>query len=929
MRQTLGISLLLLLSGGCLSTPPITPQLSADADPFRFALSNPFTPPEKIGSEWAQAPTQGNAPDHDGVSTLPVSSPVEAADSATNQLSGAAASTPSPGIDSMPLQGEEGDEFQYESNIVPAITVAELENLLSQSLWVQNLDLVNTLDTGRRPNSSGISPEERKRRDQLRLLNMSPQERARQQNQQYDYVDGSASEWRWMHRGVDRLSATTPPEQRQIAVVFLRDQKYINDPKYRTLRANTAILLGRDGGNSNVAKFLLQLVRDNRTDSKTRCAAIEVLGHMATVTVDDLIPILDDVKERKIETTDRKTGETSQQQFIGDTEIWTELLTAIAEKIDPWEHVCFLEPFYASNSAIRYETAKIWRRKSLQKRPSGTLPEKFLEIAHRESNPMVRTEIIRTLGAWSVPDLFSILEADLNHSVADVRNAAMQALADVRSQEAVPIIKDQLRETNGVTRAAAVSALRKLGAFDEVFKCIDDKDSRVRVEVAQAFGERRNPQTVAFAKSYLKSDRVEVQLATIEAIGGWSIDESGQMLFIAAKSQFSNVRRRATEILAQNGIAYPGFDPDDRPANQTAQYEGLVHIFRELVGVDPNSVEESGTQSPDLPAVASEDFALTEVRRCLDDWQDKTLSSNERQLIQRRLAAHGRRLMPLIDHLLTEENRSIPETLDRVFAEVEPMFVEIEKLRLGDTVAKQKAARELSQLGKANSPPKIAAKRIIDLAVREDDPLVLTSLLAALQNADPELVCELARMLLRSQVVPLRKEACKMLAEFGTGEDVALLRDALRDPSREVVRESLSAIDALSTPEDVDVSVVEALKAMLLQSEPYLQTDTAATLHRLGRSEGTDALRRLAASNDNRLKLYVVRTISDLEDSAFVPILLSFLDDGNGSIKTEALKGLPRAVGQDIGQAGLNPYADVARTQQQIEHWKAWAKEHR
>jgi len=166
-----------------------------------------------------------------------------------------------------------------------------------------------------------------------------------------------------------------------------------------------------------------------------------------------------------------------------------------------------------------------------------------------------------------------------------------------------------------------------------------------------------------------------------------------------------------------------------------------------------------------------------------------------------------------------------------------------------------------------------------------------------------------------------------MLTEFGTGEDVPLLREALRDSSRDVVREALLAIDALSTAGSVDASIIEALKTMLLQGDAVLQTDTAATLHRLGRSEGTEALRRLAVTNDNRVKLYVVQTIAALEDPAFVPLLLRFLDDGNGSVRNEALKGLPKAAGQDIGRAGLNPHSEVSQTQQQIERWKAWGRE--
>jgi len=908
VRKFIGISLLLLL-GGCLTAPNV-PKMPGDAEPFRFNLSkNSFAPPNQPFFDSFDTP----APDSPLYAT-PSGDPIEYEFVFV--------------FDALP-----DDEFQFESGVIPKITIAEQRELLSPNQWVQNLALINMMDAGRIPSRSDISLEDRQRRDQINRLNMSEQERLRRQNQQLDYIDGSLSDWRWMHRGVDRLYVTLP-EHRECTTVFLRDRKYIDDPKYRTLRANAAILLGRDG-HPGVANFLLQLVRDERTPINIRCAAVEVLGLMPTVTADDLIPLLDYVREREVERMDRRTGEVRQQQDLGITEIWSELLIAIAEKIDPWEHSCFLEPFHANNSTIRLENARIWRRQSLQRQPTGELPEAFLEIARRENNPMVRVEIIRTLGAWRVPDLFSILETDLRHRVADVRNAAMQALAEARSQEAIPIIRDQLRDSNGTNRAVAVSALRRLGEFDEVLRLASDQDFRVRVEVAQAFAERRTPQTATLAKSFL-SDRAQVQLATVEAIGSWSIDESGPLLLIGARSQFSDVRRRATEILAQRGISYPNFDPDDRPINQTRQYDELVHVFREMVGVDPKNIdwEDTGDSAPgtsairQVSAIVPEDFALTEVRRCLDDWQDRTLPQSERELIQRRLAAHGRRLMPLIDHLMTVENRSIPESLDRVFAEVEPMFGEIERLRTGNTATKQQAARELARLGATNSPPNIVAQRIIDIASRENDPTVLTQLLSALRNADPELVCELARPLMQSESAAVRRLACEMLAQFGTAEDAALLREALRDPNREVVRGALSAIDALFARVDADDSAVaEALRAMLLQGDQILQTDVAATLHRLGRSEGTDALRRLAATNDNRVKLYVVRTISELEDPAFVPILLRFLDDGNGSIRTEALRGLPRAVGEDIGRVGLNPHSDVAQTQQQIERWKAWARE--
>ena len=892
-RITLGISLLLFF--GCQSTVPTMQRLD-DLDPFRFA---PSTPP-LVQHFDAPLPAADIPPDEPVIAALPPEPPEE------------------------PPQ----EEFVFEPEVPAPLSEAELVNLLLPDQWIKNLALINWLDSGRKRNLTETSLADRQRRDSMNLLNMSQADKVKRQHQKFDYVDGSASDWRWMHRGVDQLSSM-PPERRATEV-FWRNKKY-NVPQYKILRANTAILLGRDG-NPAVKRGLLQLVQDNTVSVSLRCAATEVLGRMSTTTADDLIPILDTVKDRIVETMDRRTGESTQQRQPGNTEVWEELLTAIAEKIDPWEHDCFIEPLYAPTSDIRIAAAKIWRKQSLQKSPKGILPEKFLEIAKRETNPMVRVEIIKTLGVWHVPDLFTFLENDLRHHTADIRNAAILALADARCQEAIPMVKDQLRDSVGANRAAAVSALRKLGAFDEVFKLVNDQDPLVRVEVAKAFSERCTSQTATFAAAYVSERNAKVQSATIEAVGGWSIEESGPLLLTAAKSFDAGVRCRATEMLTQRGVSCPDFNPEDRPENQTAQYRELVALFTESVGVDPmldvsgnkerpaanqlNQTKQASVQQ--VSATVPEDSALTAIRRCLDDWSDRTLPQEERQLIQRRLAAHGQRLMPMIDHLMTVEKRNIPESLDRVFAEVDPMFQEIEKLKSDDLTAKQRAANELARLGAAGSPSKLAAKRLVDLAAKQDDARVLVSILSALKNADPELVCQLARPLLQSESAQVRRVSCEMLKQFGTSDDVMQLQDMLHDPSRGVVEGALKAIDAL-LEEGEDSPILETLKTMLMQGDPKMQIDVAVTLHRLEHSEGTEALRRLAASPDPQTKMYIARSVSPLGDPAFVPLLLRFLEDGNGSVRNEALKGLPQLAGEDIGKGGS--------TQQQIDRWKSWGKE--
>jgi HEAT repeat protein len=274
--------------------------------------------------------------------------------------------------------------------------------------------------------------------------------------------------------------------------------------------------------------------------------------------------------------------------------------------------------------------------------------------------------------------------------------------------------------------------------------------------------------------------------------------------------------------------------------------------------------------------------------------------------------------MPMIDQIMIAEKRNIPESLDKVFAAVEPMFLEIEKLKSNDLAAQRNAARELARLGALSSPSKLAAKRMVEQAAKQNDPLILTSIFTALQNADPELVRQLARPLLQSEAAGVRRVSCEMLKEFGTNEDVVLLQELLHDSSRGVKSGALAAIDVLLEEADADSPVFETLKSMLLQSDPELQTAIAAILHRLGHQEGTDTFRRLAVSSDHRSRMYVAQMVPN--DPVFVPLLIRFLDDSNGTVRSEALKVLPKLTGQDIGRSGS--------TQEQIDAWKAWEKAH-
>jgi HEAT repeat protein len=826
------------------------PLTDAAADPFLAASSAKTLPAEILSTETLSAEAGKNT-----------AASFFAADNVAADAASGNNVTEKP--ETLPETSDIPLDIPLESEEQHTITEAEQVEILNQDIWVKNLSLLRFQETGRKP--ATVSSENRQRRDAMNRLNMSNKELAKKKNLRYEYITDTASDWRWMHSGVDKLLAVnstlrTGPD------VFLRETKY-KDKKYRILRANAAVLLGRDG-NTAVKRYLLQLVETESLPIKLRCAAAETLGRLPNVTETDLLPLLQHSGKSE-------SAGSSQPQPV---EVWEEILAALAEKINPWDNAVFTEPFTATPFDIRFAAARIWRIKSVQRtkvNPDERLPEAFINYAERESNPQIRIELIKTLGAWREPKLYQLVSGDLNRS-ADVRNAAMTALAENDCQEAAVLIKNKLHDPIGSNRAAAAEALRKLGFIDDVLKLAKDEDPRVRCEAAKALAEKCNPQTIITAKRYIEDRYEDVQSVTLESVTVWNIEESGYILLAALKSPFSKIRHRAAALLATHGVQYEAFDPADTPKNQAANYQELELIFRDTVGVcedfsAPKNKEQE-TERRNFPPVSS-------------------------------VSSRSAQLAPLLAQL---EGGTVLEQRKAAAALVKECSVE--PLQNGDT------------------------KRILDIIVKQNDPAVLTTLLSTLKEADPVLVSPAARNMLQAEQPEIRRLSCEILKRFGTEDDLPLLAAALHDTSKAVVRGALQAVDTLlpkAQSSSVKTDVTETLKKMLYQSDAMLQMDIAATLHRAGSREGTEAIRRLAVSKDNRTKCYAAKTIAGLRDETFLPILLGYLDESNGSVRSEALQALPVLTGRDVANDAGSHTAEVSQTQRQISLWKTWAASRR
>ncbi|MDR0871233.1 MAG: hypothetical protein LBN39_10620 [Planctomycetaceae bacterium] len=460
------------------------------------------------------------------------------------------------------------------------ITLADAEQILSKDLWVKNVLLDRLQDKEDDNGRAGRSEGSRKRADEIHKLNLSTKERRKFQNDQYVYGTDTASTWRWFHRELEQL-AETPVQERANIAVFLTDPKY-QGKNDKILRANAAILLGRELGRESADKepatmltdVLLEVVQDASLRTELRCAAVEMLGKRADVSVETLLPLLEPYKEKETETKDTKTGLAVRKPQNGIPLLWMELLTAAAEKTQPWEEPCFLEPFRARDYDTRLQTAKLWRRCSTAcPQKPGKLPEQFLELVKQEPSPAIRAEMIRTLGLWKEPRIFELVGADL-HRETLVRNAAMDALVDAQCREAVPAIQQKLNDPVASNRLKAAKTLAAIGVLDGIHKLANDPDAEVRKASAEILGttDERQP-AIAVPTGQVPLKQLESENAAERRKAAMDILQLSETQTFSGDTVQSIVKccRRETDMFTLTALLNTLKTSDAAAARQTAQ----------------------------------------------------------------------------------------------------------------------------------------------------------------------------------------------------------------------------------------------------------------------------------------------------------------------------------------------------------------------
>ncbi len=813
----------------------------------------------------------------------------------------------------------------------------EQEKTLLQNGWCKNHELRRWIDNGMQNPDPGFDAVEINRRKRIYQLSNAMQNDGKAKNAEPELTVGLSSSWRWIHRGLEKLQET-PSTERPSVKPYLDEAKFPGK-RFDVLRTNAAILLGRDGDES-AKEPLLKAIRNEGLLPEIRCAAAETLSKFPSTTTEQLIELLDVAKERQSASVNKQTKITEQKFTPGSPPLWIELLTAIAEKIAPWENDCFLDAIDARNLDVRMETARLWRLRP----PTAeeiVLPPKFLKAVGEEQEMPARIEMIRVLGAWKHRETFSLVRYDLNRAI-QLREAAMEAIAAADCRDAIPLLREKLDDQATWNRAKAVATLRKLGELDDVFRKKDDTDWEVRVEVAFALATEQTPKGVELAKKYI-ADNPKIQAATLEALSAWPIEESGPLLLEAMKSPVLTTRKRAKELIQLHWNDVDPFNVVDVPSRQADALTDLSQRFNEFLATRKSTASKIDAKHavrderrPKPPALDGPQ--LDDVRKTLDDLAKPSLSLKRKQSLEAKLATVGDQLVPTLEKLHFDERRTISKSLDAtVLAKVDPVFALIVQLNSDDNAERRRGAVELLKRSEEGFD-RLAILRIYERSLKIQDQFLLNPILQILEKGDEsgDYACELSRRLIGSEFTELRRRSCLVLKERGNGNDISLLADRLTDQSTDVVRTALEAISVIAADTQRNEfrkeksETVALLVKRLPTLDPYLQADAAATLHRLGESNGMETLKRLSLTKDVRVRTHVAKTLGKLGESGGVPILIGFLKD-EGTVRQAALDALPKVVGEDIGAVETTGTRSgtLTETQKRAARWETWSQSQR
>jgi HEAT repeat protein len=423
----------------------------------------------------------------------------------------------------------------------------------------------------------------------------------------------------------------------------------------------------------------------------------------------------------------------------------------------------------------------------------------------------------------------------------------------------------------------------------------------------------------------------DVAQAAIDSIGRWPLPEAGPILLSAMEGHTYPTRKAAAQQLAKIWPLATEFEIEATAPRRATEMEQLRQKWQYEAAASagppaalaPATDDKSPTSATDATGAAESERQLAEVQRLLAELDQPTTAPKRAQTIDA-LVAIGPELPDLLHRAMQSSGSPLPEDVyDNALPAVSPDFATIKRLTSSDVRERQQAADALktqtsqSTTNTAAQQPlgDLALERLVDLTIRESDPLVWSSIFAALEDDYREPATRLAYAALGHPAPEVRRRACEYLETHPDPHHGPLLAKSLTDPNPTVVEAAVHALGRLPSLDDP-----RPLENLLAADDHELRVAAADSLARLQFQSGIAALERLGYDAAPKVRRLAAVAMGHLPDPSVVPVLIRLLDD-RPEVAKAALESLPRAAGHD-----LPPPISLATDSQQsqIQRWKDW-----
>jgi len=196
-----------------------------------------------------------------------------------------------------------------------------------------------------------------------------------------------------------------------------------------------------------------------------------------------------------------------------------------------------------------------------------------------------RTLGLQVVGLMQATEHTTAAIAALSDPNTDVRNAALDALADMQDPTALPAIVAHLHDTS-LARGRRIAALAAFGSQSEML-LLDSPalDPEHRILYARALGVCGSARSRSTLCDWTADARPDVRVSAFEALGHVGLDERAAALAIAAlESQDSAVRAMAASAL--HGWTGPGDAPASLARHLDDRWPVAVRAARSLQSMD-------------------------------------------------------------------------------------------------------------------------------------------------------------------------------------------------------------------------------------------------------------------------------------------------------------------------------------------------------